>query len=46
MKRVHFFLPDPIAIKMQLLSKELDVSFSELVRRAVEAYLASKVAIK
>lgn len=39
MKRTHFFLPEPAFERLQELSKKLDVSVSELIRRAVEDFL-------
>lgn len=39
MKRAHFFLPEPTFERLQTLSKKLDVSVSELIRRAVEDFM-------
>ena len=39
MKRTHFFLAEPAFERLQELSKKLDVSVSELIRRAVENFL-------
>jgi predicted DNA-binding protein len=42
MKRTHFFLPEPDFVKLQELSKRLDVSVAELIRRAIENFLKEK----
>ena len=39
MKRTHFFLPEPAFKRLQELSKKLDVSVSELIRRAIDDFL-------
>lgn len=39
MKRTHLFIPEPIFERLKELSKLLDVSVSELIRRAIEDFL-------
>ena len=39
MKRTHFFLSEPAFNRLKELSDVLDVSVSELIRRAVEDFL-------
>lgn len=39
MKRTNIFLTDPAFERLQELSKKLDVSVSELIRRAVDDFL-------
>jgi hypothetical protein len=39
MKRTHFFLPEPAFELLQELSKRLDVSVAELIRRAIDDFL-------
>ena len=39
MKRTHFFLPEPAFERLQELSKKLDVSVAELIRRAIDDFL-------
>lgn len=39
MKRVNFYMPEPLMERLQEESKKQDVSVAELVRKAVEQYL-------
>jgi predicted DNA-binding protein len=39
MKRTHFFLPEPAFERLQELSKRLDISVAELIRRAIDDFL-------
>ena len=41
-KRTNIYLPEEQAERLKKLSLKKDVSMSELVRRAVEEYLASE----
>ncbi len=39
MKRVTYVLSDPLLKKLQELSKKLDLTMSDVVRRALEDYI-------
>jgi metal-responsive CopG/Arc/MetJ family transcriptional regulator len=39
MKRTHIFLPEPMLLKLAELSKALDISIAELIRRAIADYI-------
>ena len=42
MKRTQVFLPEQIIDKLDEISKEKDISKGEIIRRALENYLAEK----
>jgi predicted DNA-binding protein len=39
MKRTNHFLPKPMIDKLKALSEKTDISVSELIRQAVDAFL-------
>ncbi len=39
MIRTHTFLPEPMLTKLRKVSKELDISVAELIRRAIAEFL-------
>jgi len=39
MKRTNLFIPEPLIKALKALAKRTDISFSEHIRRAIEAYL-------
>jgi metal-responsive CopG/Arc/MetJ family transcriptional regulator len=39
MKRTHLFIPEPVLEKLKELSKQLDMSVAELIRRAIDDFL-------
>lgn len=42
MIRTHTFLPEPMLEQLRVLSKEMDMSVAELIRRAIDEFLKSK----
>lgn len=40
MKRHNFFLPEDLVDELRRRAKEMDLTVSELIRRAIVAYLA------
>lgn len=42
MKRTHFFIPEPAFDELRELSKKLDVTVAELIRRAIDDFLKSQ----
>jgi metal-responsive CopG/Arc/MetJ family transcriptional regulator len=40
MKRHNFFLPEELVSELRRRAKEMDLTVSELIRRAIVAYLA------
>lgn len=43
MKRHNFFLPDDLVAEMKKLSETTGATMSEIVRRALKAYIAEQV---
>jgi len=39
MKKINFYIPDPVLEKLQTLATQRDVAVAELIRRALEEYL-------
>lgn len=39
MKRINFYIPDPMLEKLQSLADKQDVALAELIRKAIEEYL-------
>jgi len=39
MKRIGFFLPEPLIKALKALARSTDISISEHIRRAIEHYL-------
>jgi len=42
MKRINFYIPDPMLEKLQTLADRRDVALAELIRRAIEQFLAEQ----
>jgi predicted transcriptional regulator len=39
MKKMNFYLPDPVIARLQELAEKTGLSVAELVRRAIDEYL-------
>lgn len=39
MKRLQFFIPEPVLGRLKELSKQLDLSVAELIRRAIDDFI-------
>ena len=39
MKRINFYIPDPMLVKLQALADTRDVALAELIRKAIEEFL-------
>jgi len=39
MKKINFYIQDPVLEKLQALASKRDVAVAELIRRALEEYL-------
>jgi len=39
MKKINFYIPDPVLEKLQYLATQRDVAVAELIRRALDEYL-------
>lgn len=42
MKKINFYIPDPMLAEMQALAEKRDVALAELIRRAIEQFLAAQ----
>ena len=42
MKRINFYIPDPMLAKLQALADQQDVALAELLRKAIEMFLKSQ----
>lgn len=42
MKRVNVHLPEPLLKKLKKVSKQKDIPYAELIRRAIEEYLEAQ----
>jgi len=40
MERENFYLPEPTIRRLKALSKQLGISVAEVIRRAIDEYLA------
>ena len=38
-KKMNFYLPDPVIVRLQELANQTGLSVAELVRRAIDEYL-------
>ena len=42
MKKINFYIPNPMLEKLQSLATERDVALAELLRKAIEMFLKSQ----
>jgi predicted DNA-binding protein len=42
MRRTNIYLPEPMLKALKALAKKLDVSVTEIIRRAIEQYLRNR----
>jgi predicted transcriptional regulator len=42
MKKINFYIPSPTLERLQTLATERDVSVAELIRKALEEFLAKQ----
>lgn len=42
MKRINFYIPDPMLEKLQALADQQDVALAELIRKAIEQFLKTQ----